>query len=170
MYSDFFFFFFFFNMYPIFNTLDSKTNSQFDKSDPVPSSPAPHRCTSATTVTLNQNLLASSRNHRPFSNDQQFRIKIRPFPTLNHVLHNRRNLRVMVNQAIRNLLIFHKSNGPSLIFSPTHLVSHYRSMTTSKRVQDRSKMKRIHDLEIATEKWKIVSKVLFLAGDSEGRT
>ncbi|KAH7860599.1 hypothetical protein Vadar_015358 [Vaccinium darrowii] len=35
-------------------------------------------------------------------------------------------------------------------------------MTTSKRVQDRSKMKRIHDLEIATEKWKIVSKVLFL--------
>ncbi|KAK9273794.1 hypothetical protein L1049_018604 [Liquidambar formosana] len=37
-----------------------------------------------------------------------------------------------------------------------------RSMTTSKRVQDRSKNKRVHDLEIATEKWKIASKVLFL--------
>ncbi|KAK9274100.1 hypothetical protein L1049_018914 [Liquidambar formosana] len=37
-----------------------------------------------------------------------------------------------------------------------------RSMTTSKRVQDRSKNKGVHDLEIATEKWKIASKVLFL--------
>ncbi|KAF3439509.1 hypothetical protein FNV43_RR17787 [Rhamnella rubrinervis] len=37
-----------------------------------------------------------------------------------------------------------------------------RFMTTSKRVQDRSKMKRVHDLEIGTEKWKIASKVLFL--------
>ncbi|KAJ7958433.1 protein ROOT PRIMORDIUM DEFECTIVE 1 [Quillaja saponaria] len=37
-----------------------------------------------------------------------------------------------------------------------------RWMTTSKRVQDRSKMKRVHYLEIATEKWKIASKVLFL--------
>lgn len=35
-------------------------------------------------------------------------------------------------------------------------------MTTSKRVQDRSKSKRVHDLEIATEKWKIVSKILLL--------
>ncbi|KAF5743144.1 protein ROOT PRIMORDIUM DEFECTIVE 1 [Tripterygium wilfordii] len=37
-----------------------------------------------------------------------------------------------------------------------------RFMTSSKRVQDRSKNKRIHDLEIITEKWKISSKVLFL--------
>lgn len=37
-----------------------------------------------------------------------------------------------------------------------------RLMTISKRVQDRSKMKRVHDLEIVTEKWKIASKVLFL--------
>ncbi|XP_054819419.1 protein WHAT'S THIS FACTOR 1 homolog, chloroplastic isoform X1 [Prosopis cineraria] len=37
-----------------------------------------------------------------------------------------------------------------------------RCMTTSKRVQDRSGKKRVHDLEIATEKWKIASKVLFL--------
>ncbi|XP_057964460.1 protein WHAT'S THIS FACTOR 1 homolog, chloroplastic-like [Malania oleifera] len=37
-----------------------------------------------------------------------------------------------------------------------------RWMTTSKRVQDRSKKKRVHDLEIATEKWKITSKILFL--------
>lgn len=35
-------------------------------------------------------------------------------------------------------------------------------MTTSKRVQDRSKTKRVHDLEIVTEKWKIASKVLLL--------
>ncbi|KAF5201840.1 WHAT'S THIS FACTOR 1-like protein [Thalictrum thalictroides] len=37
-----------------------------------------------------------------------------------------------------------------------------RLMTTSKRIQDRSKNKRVHDLEIVTEKWKIASKVLFL--------
>lgn len=37
-----------------------------------------------------------------------------------------------------------------------------RFMTTSKRVQDRSSLKRVHDLEIVTEKWKIASKVLFL--------
>ena len=35
-------------------------------------------------------------------------------------------------------------------------------MTTSKRVPDGSKKKRVHDLQIATEKWKIASKVLFL--------
>lgn len=35
-------------------------------------------------------------------------------------------------------------------------------MTTSKRVQDRSKNKRVHDLEIVAEKYKIASKVLFL--------
>lgn len=37
-----------------------------------------------------------------------------------------------------------------------------RWMTTSKRVQDRSKKKRVHDFEVATEKWKIVSKIIFL--------
>ncbi|XP_031475644.1 protein WHAT'S THIS FACTOR 1 homolog, chloroplastic [Nymphaea colorata] len=37
-----------------------------------------------------------------------------------------------------------------------------RFMTRSRRVQDRSKNKRVQDLEIATEKWKIVSKVLFV--------
>ncbi|XP_057432708.1 protein WHAT'S THIS FACTOR 1 homolog, chloroplastic [Lotus japonicus] len=37
-----------------------------------------------------------------------------------------------------------------------------RWMTTSKRVQDRSKKKRVHELEEATEKWKIVSKIVFL--------
>ncbi|KEH16531.1 plant organelle RNA recognition domain protein [Medicago truncatula] len=35
-------------------------------------------------------------------------------------------------------------------------------MTTSKRVQDRSKKKRVHELEAATEKWKITSKIVFL--------
>ncbi|WCJ21400.1 Ubiquitin carboxyl-terminal hydrolase family protein [Euphorbia peplus] len=35
-----------------------------------------------------------------------------------------------------------------------------RFMTTSKRVQDRSSKKRVHDFEVVTEKWKIVSKVL----------
>ncbi|XP_060172381.1 protein WHAT'S THIS FACTOR 1 homolog, chloroplastic [Lycium barbarum] len=38
----------------------------------------------------------------------------------------------------------------------------HRSMTTSKRVQDRSKKKRVHDLEIVTEKHKILSKVLLI--------
>ncbi|XP_039043177.1 protein WHAT'S THIS FACTOR 1 homolog, chloroplastic-like [Hibiscus syriacus] len=37
-----------------------------------------------------------------------------------------------------------------------------RPMTSSRRVQDRSKYKRIHHLEIVKEKWKILSKVLFL--------
>ncbi|CAM8891743.1 unnamed protein product [Rhodiola kirilowii] len=37
-----------------------------------------------------------------------------------------------------------------------------RSMATSRRVQDRSKLKRIQQLEIATEKWKISYKILFL--------
>ena len=35
-----------------------------------------------------------------------------------------------------------------------------RWMTKSKRVQDRSKNKRVHDLEIVTERWKVASKVL----------
>lgn len=37
-----------------------------------------------------------------------------------------------------------------------------RWMTSSKRVQDRSPKRRVHDLEIVTEKCKIVSKMLFL--------
>ncbi|XP_039016904.1 protein WHAT'S THIS FACTOR 1 homolog, chloroplastic-like [Hibiscus syriacus] len=37
-----------------------------------------------------------------------------------------------------------------------------RPMTSSRRVQDRSQSKRIHHLEIIKEKWKILSKVLFL--------
>ncbi|PKA49562.1 hypothetical protein AXF42_Ash004102 [Apostasia shenzhenica] len=37
-----------------------------------------------------------------------------------------------------------------------------RSMSGSKRVQDRSKKKRVHDLEIATERWKVASKILFI--------
>ncbi|CAH9103512.1 unnamed protein product [Cuscuta epithymum] len=37
-----------------------------------------------------------------------------------------------------------------------------RLMTTSKRVQDRSKKKRVHDLEIVVEKQKILSKILFI--------
>nr|XP_043626390.1 protein WHAT'S THIS FACTOR 1 homolog, chloroplastic [Erigeron canadensis] len=40
--------------------------------------------------------------------------------------------------------------------------SHLRLMTTSKRVQDRSQQKRVHALEIAVEKHKIASKILFL--------
>lgn len=37
-----------------------------------------------------------------------------------------------------------------------------RLMTTSKRVQDRSKKKRVHHLEVVIEKWKILSKVLVI--------
>lgn len=51
-----------------------------------------------------------------------------------------------------------EKNGPfqSWLFG----VSQKRWMTKSKRVQDRSKLKRVHDLETATERWKVVSKVL----------
>ncbi|KAK6159077.1 hypothetical protein DH2020_006391 [Rehmannia glutinosa] len=38
----------------------------------------------------------------------------------------------------------------------------HRWMTSSKRVQDRSKNKRVQDLEIATEKHKVISKILHL--------
>ena len=37
-----------------------------------------------------------------------------------------------------------------------------RLMTTSNWVQDRSRKKRVQDLEVVMEKWKIASKVLFL--------
>uniref|UniRef100_A0A1D1ZI60 Protein fyv10 n=1 Tax=Anthurium amnicola TaxID=1678845 RepID=A0A1D1ZI60_9ARAE len=37
-----------------------------------------------------------------------------------------------------------------------------RSMTKSRNVQDRSKKKRVHYLERATERWKVASKVLFI--------
>ncbi|KNA14641.1 hypothetical protein SOVF_105470 [Spinacia oleracea] len=52
-------------------------------------------------------------------------------------------------------------NGKSFynILNPnTHQIQ-VRQMTTSKRVQDRSKKKRVHDLEIVTEKWKIFHKI-----------
>ncbi|KAI3694815.1 hypothetical protein L1987_77796 [Smallanthus sonchifolius] len=45
---------------------------------------------------------------------------------------------------------------------PYYAASLLRSMTTSKRVQDRSQQKRVHALEIAVEKHKIASKILFL--------
>ncbi|KAM7267040.1 hypothetical protein ACFE04_009206 [Oxalis oulophora] len=46
--------------------------------------------------------------------------------------------------------------------SPAFSFSQYRKMTRHRRVQDRSKLKRNQGLEIAAEKCKIVSKVLFL--------
>ncbi|XP_071725964.1 protein WHAT'S THIS FACTOR 1 homolog, chloroplastic-like [Rutidosis leptorrhynchoides] len=46
--------------------------------------------------------------------------------------------------------------------NPYYLASHLRLMTTSKRVQDRSQQKRVHALEVAVEKQKIASKILFL--------
>ncbi|XP_047954278.1 protein WHAT'S THIS FACTOR 1 homolog, chloroplastic isoform X2 [Salvia hispanica] len=44
--------------------------------------------------------------------------------------------------------------------SSSHL--QLRRMTSSKRVQDRSKFKRVHDLEIAAEKHKVMSKILHM--------
>ncbi|KAK1434689.1 hypothetical protein QVD17_00438 [Tagetes erecta] len=63
----------------------------------------------------------------------------------------------MANKFIKSPTNFTKSytnpyNPPSLL----------RFMTTSKRVQDRSQQKRVHALEIAVEKHKIASKILFL--------
>ncbi|URE44058.1 Plant organelle RNA recognition domain [Musa troglodytarum] len=37
-----------------------------------------------------------------------------------------------------------------------------RSMTKSRRIQDRSKKKRVHDLEVVTECWKVASKLLVI--------
>lgn len=76
----------------------------------------------------------------------------------------------MANRLIRTpTLLFAEANKGAITYvSDSSDINHHiqsilcRSMTTSKRVQDRSMKKRIHDLEIATEKWKIVSKVLFL--------
>lgn len=42
------------------------------------------------------------------------------------------------------------------------LYAQFRFMTTSKRIQDRSKSKRVHHLEIVIEKHKIISKILNL--------
>ncbi|CAL9179613.1 unnamed protein product [Musa hybrid cultivar] len=49
-------------------------------------------------------------------------------------------------------------------FSPGWLYSalQKRSMAKSRRVQDRSKKKRVHDLEVVTECWKVASKVLVI--------
>ncbi|GMH21588.1 hypothetical protein Nepgr_023430 [Nepenthes gracilis] len=56
-----------------------------------------------------------------------------------------------------------KEHHAFIFGNPTSLIFlQNRKMTTSKRVQDRSKRKRVHDLEIATEKWKIFSKIHFL--------
>ncbi|XP_051149264.1 protein WHAT'S THIS FACTOR 1 homolog, chloroplastic [Andrographis paniculata] len=54
-----------------------------------------------------------------------------------------------------------------IFFSNQHNHRHralqsYRWMTSSRRVQDRSKDKRVHDLEIAAQKHKVVSKILYL--------
>ncbi|KAK4798297.1 hypothetical protein SAY86_030623 [Trapa natans] len=59
--------------------------------------------------------------------------------------------------------LFHPQCNSLLIISPVCVMECWsRLMTTSKRVQDRSKTKRVHDLEVATEKHKIATKVLFL--------
>lgn len=55
-----------------------------------------------------------------------------------------------------------ESNSSKYASGCKEIFQHTRLMTTSKRVQDRSENKRVPDLEIVTEKWKIISKVLFL--------
>jgi hypothetical protein len=75
----------------------------------------------------------------------------------------------MVTQIVRTSILSYKSNGPQVFaYLPVRrkwqretLLGwlQNRLMTTSKRVQDRSTTKRVQDLEIVTEKWKIVSKV-----------
>lgn len=54
------------------------------------------------------------------------------------------------------------SSNVLLFIDSSAIMQWHRSMTTSKRVQDRSKKKRVHDLEIVTEKHKILSKVLLI--------
>ncbi|KAL4586029.1 hypothetical protein LXL04_010659 [Taraxacum kok-saghyz] len=63
----------------------------------------------------------------------------------------------MSNQLIKPPTNFTKS------LKKLHFISsNLQSMTTSKRVQDRSQKKRVHALEVAVEKHKIASKILFL--------
>lgn len=82
---------------------------------------------------------------------------------------------ILGNQILRNLNIseilptfyktsrvsFYKNNNGTfydwLLWLPQK-----RWMTKHRRVQDRSKKKRVHDLETATERWKVTSKVLFI--------
>ncbi|XP_059628022.1 protein WHAT'S THIS FACTOR 1, chloroplastic [Cornus florida] len=66
----------------------------------------------------------------------------------------------MLNRVFRSV-IFYGESRRACANVLSYLAFQCREMTTSKRVQDRSKKKRVHDLEIATEKWKIASKVLF---------
>ncbi|KAI3498349.1 hypothetical protein L1887_34122 [Cichorium endivia] len=63
----------------------------------------------------------------------------------------------MANQLIKPATDFTKS-----LKNIYYVASHIRLMTTSKRVQDRSQKKRVHALEVAVEKHKIASKILFL--------
>lgn len=63
----------------------------------------------------------------------------------------------MANQLIKPATDFTKS-----LKNLYYVASHIRLMTTSKRVQDRSQKKRVHALEVAVEKHKIASKILFL--------
>lgn len=64
----------------------------------------------------------------------------------------------MSNCLIRYLFNFNRPNHWYL----DQPVSQQRWMTTHKRVQDRSRQKRVHALETATEKFKIASKIIFL--------
>ncbi|XP_010535747.1 PREDICTED: protein ROOT PRIMORDIUM DEFECTIVE 1 [Tarenaya hassleriana] len=64
--------------------------------------------------------------------------------------HNTQNLFVIMSER-------HVFSGES-----SSMLVRVRSMTSSRRVQDRSKEKRVHELEIVTEKWKTASKVIFL--------
>ncbi|XP_024988306.1 protein WHAT'S THIS FACTOR 1 homolog [Cynara cardunculus var. scolymus] len=61
-----------------------------------------------------------------------------------------------------NQLIKPPTNFTKLFKNLYYVASHLRLMTTSRRVQDRSQKKRVHALEVAVEKHKIASKILFL--------
>ncbi|WOK97563.1 protein ROOT PRIMORDIUM DEFECTIVE 1 [Canna indica] len=62
------------------------------------------------------------------------------------------------NTPCSSALIDRVGSSPVWFFS----VLQKRSMTKHRRVQDRSKKKRVHDLETATECWKVVSKILVI--------
>ncbi|KAG9445306.1 hypothetical protein H6P81_016646 [Aristolochia fimbriata] len=60
------------------------------------------------------------------------------------------------------LLQVHEKPYDCTLFGLTPCILQKRAMTRGRRIQDRSKKKRVHDLEIVTEKWKILSKVLLV--------
>ncbi|KAJ3673660.1 hypothetical protein LUZ60_005652 [Juncus effusus] len=65
--------------------------------------------------------------------------------------------RLLIFSSLNHSKKYHFQIYPSI---QQFMATQIRFMTRHRRIQDRSKKKRIHDLEIATERFKVISKVL----------